>query len=157
MSLKGYIPKTQPALWRKTPAGRRQAMIQAKRLDERKRTALIARQTPRKAIRRVSPAKAKRDKIYNARVKVWLKEPGNEFCHCCMARNEAARPNPSSQCHHKFGRLGWLLMAEEYWIPCCSECHPGWIHNHPELAREIGVLAPKGQWNNPQSSPTPQP
>ncbi len=152
MSLYGYTPKhAGNALWRTTPSGRRQAAQEVERAAARRLTRQRAASAQRRPVRRVSSQKSKRDRIYNARVKVWLKEIGNTFCHCCIARDPVKRPNLSTNCHHLFGR-GWrneLLMIEKYWIPCCSTCHPNWIDANMELAREIGMLAPKGQWNQP--------
>lgn len=147
MSLPGYIPKHKPALWRTTPSGRRQAAHEAERAAQRRLTRQKAASARRKPVRRVSTTKAKASRIYNIRVKAWLKEIGHTFCHCCIARNEAIRPKPATQCHHRNGRLGSLLMDESKWIPVCADCHD-WIHNRePELAREIGMLCPKGMWN----------
>jgi hypothetical protein len=55
-------------------------------------------------IRRATPAKAKRDRIYNAAVKRWLKLPANRVCRVSIKRG--TRLVPSTQCHHKRGRLG---------------------------------------------------
>lgn len=119
------------------------------------KTPQIKPQAQRKAIKRVSKTKSKRDVAYNARVKVWLNEMANKYCECCIARNSVKSPNRATNCHHIYGR-GWkneLLMREEFWLPCCSDCHPAWIDANRDLARELGLLAPKGQWNNPPKTP----
>ena len=154
-------PKRE-ALWRsafkdQAEKSDRPAMLsKQKRLDGAAAKRRLQRSQPRgtmtsgvrpKQIRSRRPERAKQDRIYNARVKVWLLQPENLFCWCCLARQrKAAR---STNCHHKHGR-GWngeLQLDERLWIPCCSECHPAWIDSHREEARAIGMLAPKGQWN----------
>lgn len=52
----------------------------------------------------------------------------------------------SKDIHHVRGRIGTLLLEEQFWKACCRECHD-WIGLHPTLARERGLLAPLGQWN----------
>jgi hypothetical protein len=78
---------------------------------------------------------------------VWIQLPENIYCHCCVARG--LTPKRSTNNHHKHGR-GWnreLLMVEALWVPCCNSCHPLWIDSHREEARKIGMLAPRGQFN----------
>ena len=52
----------------------------------------------------------------------------------------------SNQVHHKRGRIGTLLTDKRFWMAVCSKCH-GWINAHPSQARERGLIAPLGQWN----------
>lgn len=54
------------------------------------------------------------------------------------------------QPHHKFGRVGALLCDERGWIALCI-FHHTWVHQHPTEARQLGLLAPLGQWNNPKA------
>lgn len=49
--------------------------------------------------------------------------------------------------HHKFGR-GFLLMDERYWIGVSRRAHEK-IHHDPNWARQNGLLAERGQWQNP--------
>jgi hypothetical protein len=53
---------------------------------------------------------------------------------------------PATELHHGRGRLGELLMNQEYWIPLCAPCHR-WVHDNPAAARNLGLLAEMGQWN----------
>lgn len=53
---------------------------------------------------------------------------------------------PASQIHHVFGRLGRLLLWQPGWIGVSAYGHD-LIHRHPEIARERGWLAEKGNWN----------
>ena len=158
MSLQNYIKKGKPANWVTAFPG------QVRKVSAK--PVVKARQKP---VRRRSTARIKADRAYNKRVKVWLMEPGNGSCRACELRNpkqdvechfsvdgpairgESVVVNFSNQCHHQFGRghHGELLMVEKFWIPVCSDCHD-WIHHRePAKARELGLLAPLGQYNNP--------
>ena len=129
MNLKGYIPKTKPALWRSTPSGKRQERIQAKRLDERKRTVLAARQRPRKAIRRRSKKMTKLMAQYRKQRAAYLRlAPWCGVCHTAKA----------TDVHHKRGRGPYLLMSLT-WIGVCRICH-NYIHAHPSWAYAEGLL-----------------
>lgn len=108
---------------------------------------------PRKFIRRRTPKKAREQAAYNKRVKEWLK---GKVCLCdtliVAKQNGFHGPvcshgiHPATECHHSRGRLGPLLMAEENWIPLCSTAHR-WVHENIELARKMGLICPKGEWN----------
>lgn len=158
MSLRGYIKKGQMANWTAAFPG-----------QVRKDRAKPVIKTRQKPVRHRSPARIKADHAYNKRVKAWLLESGNGACRACELRNpkqeaechlgvdgstfmgELVIVNFATQCHHKYGRghHGELLMVEKFWIPTCSECHD-WIHHRePAKARELGLLAPLGQYNNP--------
>lgn len=52
----------------------------------------------------------------------------------------------AKEIHHTYGRVGSLLLDEKFWKPVCRECH-NWIGAHPKAARERGLIAPLGQWN----------
>ena len=102
---------------------------------------------PRKRIHRRTSKRANEERIYNLRVRVWLRETGNTFCHCCVSRNSVIKPNPSMECHHLYGKRGDLLLWEDGWLPICKKCH-FWVHfQEPEMARNLGMLPPKGCWN----------
>lgn len=102
---------------------------------------------PRKPIRKVSKKKAASDKLYRARVKVWLE---GKVC--------AVYPwKDATQCHHQRGRAGSLKMDERFWIPVSTLGHD-MIRNHPNQARIINVkvddrnlslLCQIGEWNKP--------
>ena len=98
-----------------------------------KRTVAVRRQ-----IRSRTPQRARDEAKYRARVKVWIV---GKKCVICQS--------PSVVCHHKRGRRGVLLLYEPLWVPVCNSCHD-WIHDRkPGFARQLGLLAPIGQWNNP--------
>ncbi len=44
----------------------------------------------------------------------------------------------STEVHHMRGRIGQLLLDENYWLPVCSNCHR-LIEDNPEMARERGL------------------
>lgn len=54
---------------------------------------------------------------------------------------------PASDVHHVRGR-GKLLNETKYWKAVCRHHHRQ-IHDNPEWARSVGLLAPKGKWLNP--------
>ena len=92
----------------------------------------------RKPIRSRTPQRARDEAKYRARVKVWIV---GKKCVICQS--------PSVVCHHKRGRRGVLLLYEPLWVPVCNSCHD-WIHDRkPGFARQLGLLAPIGQCNNP--------
>lgn len=62
-----------------------------------------------------------------------------ERCEACH------RAGKQLDVHHKRGRSGSLLLRAEYWMAVCRWCHE-WIHNCPELARQRGWLAQRGEW-----------
>lgn len=134
-----YVKKTKPALWlsvngaKPVSASEKQKRVASERMKETART----------------------KRIYNARVKEWLKE---KLCRLCFLTTETDAfktlretnnpPRIAVQCHHKHGR-GWrgeLTLVEHLWIPVCAECH-GWIHRNPKWSIQLGFLAPTGEWN----------
>ena len=55
-------------------------------------------------------------------------------------------PQKSIDIHHVRGRTGSLLIESKFWKAVCRACHC-WIQDNPTQARERGLLAPLGQWN----------
>ena len=51
------------------------------------------------------------------------------------------------QVHHKFGRLGKLLMWVGGWIAVSAVGHD-WIHRNIAEARKRGLICPIGLWNS---------
>lgn len=49
--------------------------------------------------------------------------------------------------HHKYGRLGPLLVWLPGWVSLCRE-HHDWVHRNIAEARKLGLIAERGQWNN---------
>lgn len=68
--------------------------------------------TKRKAIKRISESQKERLMKYYARVKEWIKDK-----QCAICGNKA------TDCHHKQGRRGTLLLDETKWLPVCRKCH----------------------------------
>jgi len=97
--------------------------------------------------RKVSKAMSAKKRAYHARRDVWLTEPKNRWCeaheHIWPSQT---KPEPATECHHVRGRLSGLLMLEKFWMPICSSCHI-WVHANIERARELGLIAAKGDWN----------
>ena len=58
---------------------------------------------------------------------------------------EVCHTDPSTAIHHKRGRTGGLLTNTKYFVPVCDGCHR-WIHDCPNTARLVGVLAKPGEW-----------
>lgn len=97
----------------------------------------------RSPVRKIRSETASRKRRYNARVKVWLTQPENRFCHVF--------PNhKATQCHHRRGRMltkkGDLLFLESEWVPVSAAGHQ-FIDANRETARILGLLAPAGKFN----------
>jgi len=43
----------------------------------------------------------------------------------------------ANQIHHKKGRIGNLLVDDNYFLAVCGNCHH-WIENNPKEAKELG-------------------
>lgn len=112
----------------------------------------------RTRIKRRSTKRAKEERVYNTRVKVWLTLPENKWCGIWCAKKGVhwsaidedgkvlippkwvwARCPRATQCHHRAGRIGAKLLAEKDWIPASHDEHM-WVHANASTAREIGVL-----------------
>jgi hypothetical protein len=89
-----------------------------------------------------TPKRAKEERIYRIQVKAWLI---GKWCKGCEVLFE--KITPATQCHHKFGRVGKLLLWQAGWVPVCADCHE-WIGSNPMDARCLGLLCEVGQWNN---------
>jgi hypothetical protein len=111
----------------------------------------------RQPIKRRTPERAKDERLYNKRVKEWLLDPKNRWCLVSIAMLDAPKdarllgwrfkkPIRATQCHHSRGRIGKLLLMEEFWKPVSWHGHE-LINHYPELARRLGLLCEKGQWN----------
>lgn len=94
----------------------------------------------RKPIRKVSLKRQRENREYRKLKREWrqaLVLIGKWKCVCCWR-------NPDQSPHHKFGR-GPNFLNMNTWIPLCKQDHD-WVHNNPEEARKLGLLAPMGQW-----------
>lgn len=84
-----------------------------------------------------APSRASLQRQYRERVKVWLK---GKTCVVCPWLE-------ATQCHHKFGRSGPLLLWEPGWLAVSMWGHQ-WIDANRNEARARGWLAEPGMWNN---------
>jgi len=118
-----YVRKTRPAPWTMTKPQ--------------------PKKQPRQRIPASTKQRAKELRQYRERVKVWI---AGKVC--------AVYPDRSAtECHHKKGRVGRLLLDESNWIPVSKEAHEK-IHHNPEWARQSGYLAERGEWNNQKQAKT---
>lgn len=116
----------------------------------------------RKPVRRVSKAKAARDRVYNPMIREWKKDrlcacagvviwhadhpdlnknKGSNFTIVCSMHEHLCSDN-----HHTRGKLKELLMDERFRLPVCRKAH-NFIRDNPAISRENGWLPPLGQWN----------
>ena len=98
----------------------------------------------RKPLRRISPKHAKEMRLYRAARLAYLED--HPKCHVCYQEfREGGKRyfdvRPATEIHHKKGR-GKLLLAQEFWIGTCAECHTH-IHRNPKLAMKAGLLLPR--------------
>ncbi len=91
-------------------------------------------------IRRRKPKRAADERIYNARVKVWLI---GKVCVVFEAGRFPGYPAgtkvQATQCHHAAGRTGEFLMLEKFWVPVSFEGH-GFIERNRKEAKARGWL-----------------
>lgn len=99
----------------------------------------------RKPVRSVSVKRAEQNRHYTKLRREFLTM--FPVCEGCFALFGAKRPAPSTEVHHRIGRRGELLCRIEHFRALCSNCHR-FVHNHPELARSAGLLAPLGKWGS---------
>lgn len=108
-------------------------------------------------MKRTKPSQIKRRRYPNAisatrraslvlyaqvRVKFKQEHPRCECCHLIHGR----APRKTDDIHHTRGRIGRLLTMTRFFKAACRDCHI-WIDDHPDLARGLGLLCEKGQWN----------
>jgi hypothetical protein len=106
----------------------------------------------RKFVRSRTPKRAKEEREYNRQVKIWKQSPDNKYCFACRPVFDRW-PYSARDCHHWAGRQGDLLLYKPFWKPVCSQCH-AFISNNIAKAIELGLRAPKHQWNQmPKTQP----
>jgi hypothetical protein len=93
--------------------------------------------TRRTRIKPVSDKLAAAKRIYRARVKVWL----------VGKRCAVFSRYPATQCHHRFGRIGRLLLWEPGWLPVSAAGHNE-INSRPAWAIKLGFNGPVGTRND---------
>ena len=121
-------------LWRSSPA-------LCKNCDQRRRNSLkqtmdglIAKPVKvyqTKQIKKVSDKQKRLNLAYLAQRQVYLKQ--HPFCKVgiegCMGK--------ATQVHHMRGRIGELMLDENFWLPVCAFCH-NHVETHCEWAKEMG-------------------
>lgn len=135
------IPKsTKPkALWMKVKTPSTKAALARLRPERSKAGGVKARSYPE--IRRMQ--------VYNRILELF--NVVHQICEGCKKIHAAygvgdPEPHWRETNHHIIGRDGLNLFDPKYFLPCCLWAHK-WIDDHREEAREIGLLAPTGEWN----------
>lgn len=77
-------------------------------------------------IKQVSVKRSQENRLYTAKRALYLAE--NIKCECCKVM-------PSTEIHHKKGRIGNLLTDTRYFLAVCRQCHTK-IELNPEWAKE---------------------
>lgn len=155
MSIYNYKPKGKKAIWYKPPAAPKPkpqfssikrkpwsslgaGLLTKKKLKNYATAFSTTEDAPkRKPVRKESKALASARRSYRARVKVWL-----EGKMCAVFQHL-----PATECHHKFGRSGRLLLWEPGWVALSKAAHE-MVHSQPEWARKFGLFGPLGTWND---------
>lgn len=148
MALYGYVPKHKPALWRTIH-------------PEPPKAPKTAPKPPRKRIRAVSKRKqavtAEYRKVAGAAVAAANK--AGLTCPVVAAiaslRDGFRYGHPISgkitEVHHRFGRIGELLLWTPGWLLLSKQGHR-WVHEHVGEARARGWIAPEGLFNSADRS-----
>lgn len=82
----------------------------------------------RTRLKPISDKRAKQRAEYRREVRRWL---AGRKCEAC--------PRKATECHHKKGRRGDMLLDKRFWMAVCSSCHSK-IENEREWAYEMGYL-----------------
>jgi hypothetical protein len=117
-------------------------------------------QKPRAKIRRVSKARAISKAIYRQQAKIFIADCQAKGITCPVRENLHRLSDEQLQTffaeggsaqvtevHHRFGRVGRLLLWIPGWLAVSSGGHAV-IHQWPAFARKMGWLAPEGAWND---------
>lgn len=65
-------------------------------------------------------------------------------CLACVLRGKQ-KPGRAVDIHHRRGRAGRMLLAREWWVTICRDCHD-WVGRNPVEAQAYDLLAGKGEW-----------
>jgi len=95
-------------------------------------------------IRRMSPERAAQNAQYLKQRRAYLKAHRECETHNRVFPGETVQI--ARDIHHTHGRIGSLLLDESKWFAVCRNCHH-WIGSFVKRARELGLIAPVGQWN----------
>ena len=169
--LRGYKPKTKPALWRSVAGAQAvrgpvkpDALERARARRAEKTGATLA---PGLKVRQTKPCK-RGDRVktaeraaYRAEARMFVAAAVDrgEVCTVVLGVKELREGrfygHPTSaklnEVHHKRGRLGPLLRDQRHWMAISKQGHR-WVHAHPKEARARGWLCEAGLWNKPDRS-----
>ena len=95
-------------------------------------------------IRRMSPARAAQNAQYIKQRRAYLTM--HRYCETHRLIYSGETLPVARDIHHTAGRTGTLLLDETKWRGVCRNCHH-WIGSFVKRAREMGLIAPVGQWN----------
>lgn len=161
MALYGYTPNHKKALW--VGLSRSRAPVSSKKTNkvrEKYPKKRISPRTPKnvttrrigrsKGIRRRSPKLERENKAYlKVRKQFLLKHPLCVGCSLITAHYGLpvlGRVSFATDVHHYRGKLKDLRCEVKFFIPLCRSCH-SWVGDHPDAARTLNLLCPKGSWN----------
>ena len=125
MSLRGYKPKTKPALWLSVRGAKRE---------------------PRPGRHPASEVRA-----YRKDAQAYVKAARAAGCRCPVVvavpelRYRWPYGLPVDDVHHMRGRSGTLLRDKRFWLAVSRPGHD-WIERNKEAARELGFLCARGLW-----------
>lgn len=88
---------------------------------------------PKKEINKRSEKRKSEEQIYSVLSKDYKKN--NPICEKC-------KKAPTTDLHHKKGRIGKLLNMVFFWMAVCRKCH-NYIHDNPKESYEKGWLIRK--------------
>ena len=87
--------------------------------------------TVRKPIPSRSPKRSKEERLYAGKRIIFL----DKFPICQVHLPHCS--TESTDVHHRMGRVGELLLKEEFWLSTCRQCH-NYIELNPAWAIEKG-------------------
>lgn len=90
-------------------------------------------------IRAVSKSRSKQLAVYRKLRDVFLAEHPTCCVQGCGRR--------ATDCHHRVGRIGSLLVNAFHFRAVCRACHDR-VKTNPDWAREHDLLPPVGQYNS---------
>jgi len=98
---------------------------------------------------RISKARAAQRSQYLKQRQVFLANNPRCMAHALVYPGET--PRRAVDIHHRNGTIGTLLTDEKHWIAICRNCH-SFCHTFIKRARELGLIAPVGQWNTTEKN-----
>lgn len=136
------VTQKQKDQWQKTrEKGVRKYQARIKNLVPIKKKSPVLKSKPKKSynIKKVSKKQSARLARYHKQRKEWFKNPDNQYCKLNMTDDcTKDHPKHALDVHHPFGKVGYLLFAEEFWLPGDRECHR-LAHDRDKEAKTKGV------------------